>query len=114
MDVELDPLLAAVAVEVGEEPDQAHRQRRQQERGADDRPDRDVFGALRRAEQGDDRDQRLRHRRPDRGEDAADRPLPQIQLVPAHSTALVNSSAPARTTAKLTSRSRTVLPRPAG
>ena len=66
-------------VEVGEQPDQAHRQGREQEGGADDRPDRDVFAALGRAEQGDDRDQRLRHRRADRGEQAADGALAELR-----------------------------------
>ncbi len=81
VDGQLHPLLAFVAVEVGEEADQSHRQGREQERGADDGADRDVFGALVDAEQGDDRDQRLRHRRADRGEDAADRPFAEAEPV---------------------------------
>ena len=75
------PWVAALAVEVGEEADQAHRQRREQERRADDRADRDVFAAFGAADQGDDRDQRLRHRGPDRGEDAADRAFAELQPV---------------------------------
>ena len=63
-----------------------------------------LLAALLAAEHGDDRDQRLGHRRADRGQQAADRPLPEGEPVPAHSTALVNSRAPARMTAKLASR----------
>jgi hypothetical protein len=78
----LEALLALVAIEVGEEPDQAHRQRREEERRADDRADRHVFGARVDAEQGDDRDQRLRHRRPHGRQQAPYGPLPHLQLVP--------------------------------
>ena len=65
----------------GGDADDRHRQRREQERGADDRADRDVLGALGAADDRDDRDQGLRHRGADRGEQAADGPLPQLQLV---------------------------------
>ena len=79
MDVELDALIAFVPVEVGEEANQPHRQGREEERRADNRPDRDVFGALAYVQQGDDRDQRLRHRRADRGEDAAHGPHSNLE-----------------------------------
>ena len=82
VDPELQPLLPLAPVEVGEQPDQPHRQGREQEGGADDRTDRDVVGALLGADQGDDRDQRLRHRGADRGQQAADRALAELQAVP--------------------------------
>ena len=105
--VELGALRAAAPVDERGEPDEHHRDRREQERGADDRADRDVLGALRAADDRDDRDQRLGHRRPDGGEQAPDRALADREPVAGHSTAFVNSSAPARITAKLAA-SRTV------
>ena len=98
---QLGALLAALAVDQRRDPDQRHRDRREQERRADDRPDRDVLGALGAADDRDDRDQRLGHRRADRGEQAARRALAHPEPLPAHSTAFVNTSAPARITAKL-------------
>ncbi len=81
MSLQLQPLLAPLAVEIGEEADQTHRQGGEQEGRADDRSDRHLVPALGRAEQGDDRDQRLRHRRAHRRQQAADRPLAELQPV---------------------------------
>jgi hypothetical protein len=62
--------------------DEEHRDRREQERGPDDRADRDVVGPLRPAEDRDERDQALGHRRPDGGEQAPHRAFAERQLVP--------------------------------
>ena len=80
--VQLRPLLAARMEDQRRDPDKCHRDRREQERGADDRSDRDVLGALGATDDRDDRDQRLRHRRADRGEDASRRALADTELVP--------------------------------
>ncbi len=89
----------------GGEANEHHRDRREQERGADDRADRDAFRA----------GLRLRSRRRSGSGSPASRfrprragcpplPRPRASRWPAHSTALVNSRAPARMTAKLASR----------
>ena len=76
--VEVDPLLAAIPVEVGEEADQAHRQGAEQEGRADDRADRHPFRFGVGVEQGDDRDQRLGRRRPDRRRGRCRPPPPPV------------------------------------
>jgi hypothetical protein len=81
MGAQLGALRAAAPVDVGGQPDQAHGERGEQEWGAHDRADRHVL-ALRRADQGDDRNQRLRHGGAHRGEQASHSPLPQTELVP--------------------------------
>ena len=108
--VELGALLAPAFVDQRRDPDERHRDRRQQEGRADDRPDGDILGALGAADDRDDRDQRLGHRRADGGEQAAGRPSPSSSRWPAHSTALVNSRAPARITAKLTASRKYATP----
>ena len=75
MHVEAQAALAPVAVEQRPEAHERHRDRGQEQRRADDRPDRDVLGARSSADDRDDRDQRLRQGRGDRGEEAADRAL---------------------------------------
>jgi hypothetical protein len=77
----LGALLAAMPVDQRRGPDQGHRDRGEEERGADDRADRDVLGPLFAADDRDDRDQRLGHRGADRREQAADRPLAHRQPV---------------------------------
>ena len=78
---QLQALGAPVPEAVDEEADQPHRQGSEQEGGADDRPDRHLVRTAGGAEQGDDRDQCLGHRRPDRGQQAADGALSQPQPV---------------------------------
>ena len=75
------PLLAAALEQQRRDADERHRDRREQERRADDRADGDVLGARAAADQGDDRDQRLGHRGPDRGEHAPGRPLAEPEPV---------------------------------
>ncbi len=75
--VQVQPRLATTAVEHRPEPHECHCNRRQEQRRADDRPDRDVLGSLAALDDGDDRDQRLRQRRRHGGEEAADSPLPE-------------------------------------
>ena len=76
------PVLPPALPDVRGDADDRHREGREQERGADDRPDRDVLGALGAADDRDDRDQRLGHGRADGCEQASHRALAELQLVP--------------------------------
>ena len=107
--VQLHPLLAALAVEVGEEADQAHRQRRRAGRGRrrSPRSRRLRSPRWRRAGRRSRSASPASRCRPRRGS-LPTAPSPRFSLWPSHSTAPVNSSAPARTTAKLTTRSDVV------
>jgi hypothetical protein len=83
LDVGLQPpaLLTAVLERERRDAHQRHGDRRQQKRGTDDGPDRDVLRTLGAADDCDDRDQRLGHRGADGREHAARGPLPEPELV---------------------------------
>ena len=108
--VDVEPAAGRAPALVGQrgDPDEEHRDRREQERRADDRADRDVVGPLRPAEDRDERDQALGHRRPDGREQAPHRALAERQLVPEPLDGVGERSAPTRITAKLAA-SRTYL-----
>jgi hypothetical protein len=76
-------LLAASGEQVGRAHHEQHRQRPEQERGADDGADRDVLGLLpAAADQGDDRDDRLREGGADGREQRADGARAQVHPLP--------------------------------
>jgi hypothetical protein len=74
-------LRAAPPVGEGAHPDQGHRHGGEQEGRTDDRPDRHPLGAALAADHRNNRDQRLWHRGPDRGQQASHRPFPHRQPV---------------------------------
>jgi hypothetical protein len=81
VDVERPPAGAALYVREGDDPDQEHRHRGEQERRPDDRADRHLVGALVAGDDRDQRDQALGHRGADGGEQAPHRPLPDVEAV---------------------------------
>ena len=106
---QLQPLRAAPAEDVDEEADQPHRQRGEQERRADDRPDRDLVGPAGGTSRATIAISVSGIAVPTAASTLPTAPSPSPSRWPIHSTALVKSSAPARMTAKLSASSATLI-----